>query len=126
MNMYSNNYLQNQIATSSPEQLLIMFYDGAIRFTMQAIGAIENDDIQQRTYTINKATAIISELAATLDHKVGGKIAKELDGLYAYMIRELNMANVKNDAALLEPVESILTDLRQTWVEAIDINRQST
>jgi len=126
MNMHSNDYLKNQIATASKEQLLIMFYDGAIRFTAQARHAVDNKDIAARTYGINKASAIISELAATLDHKIGGKIAEDLDSLYAYMLNELNLANIKNDGDRLKIVESLLTDLRATWVEAIKIQRHET
>lgn len=124
MNAYSSNYLKNQIDTASREQLLIMFYDGALRFTAQAGQAIKDGHIERRNYAINKATAILSELAATLDHSIGEKIAEDLDALYAYMIGELNKANWKNNAALLEPVESILTELRQTWQQAIDLNRK--
>ncbi len=124
MNMHSNDYLKNQIATASKEQLLIMFYDGAIRFTAQARHAVDNNDISGRTYGINKASAIITELAATLDHKIGKKIAEDLDALYAYMLNELNLANIKNDGSRLEIVENLLSDLRSTWVEAIQIQKQ--
>ncbi len=124
MNMYSNDYLQNQIATASKEQLLIMFYDGAIRFLAQARLGIENNDITGRTYGINKASAIISELSATLDHKIGGKVAEDLDALYAYMLNELTMANMKNDGDRLETVITMLADLRKTWLEAIQIQRE--
>lgn len=126
MNMHSNDYLKNQIETASREQLLIMFYDGAIRFIGQARNAIAVNDISGRNYGINKASAIISELAATLDHKIGGKIAEDLDALYTYMINELNTGNIKNDDSRLEVVESLLSDLRKTWVEAIKIQRQES
>jgi len=124
MNMHSNDYLKNQIATASREQLLIMFYDGAIRFTVQAQHAIENEAIEGRNYAIQKASAIITELSATLDHKIGGQIAADLDALYAYMLNELNMANIENKASRLETVEKMLTELRQTWVEAIKIYKE--
>jgi len=124
MNMHSTDYLKNQIATASREQLLIMFYDGAIRFTGQARQAIKNKDITGRNYGINKASAIITELAATLDHEIGGQIADNLDALYAYMLNELNLANIKNDDNRLKIVEEMLTELRQTWLEAINIQRR--
>jgi len=124
MNMHSNDYLKNQIATASREQLLIMFYDGAIRFVGRAKQAIKGNDIEGRNYGIQKASAIISELAATLDHDIGGEIAANLDALYSYMLNELNTANVKNDITPLEIVEKLLTDLRQTWVKAIELNKK--
>ncbi len=121
--MNSNNYLKNQIATASKEQLLIMFYDGAIRFTAQARLAIEKQDIEGRNYGIQKASAIVTELAATLDHNIGGKIAEDLDALYAFMLKEYNNASVKNDISPLVTIEKILSDLRQAWVQAIDITK---
>jgi flagellar protein FliS len=124
--MYSHNYLENQIATASPEKLLIMFYDGAIRFTNQAILAIAEKNIEQRNYAINKATAIITELSTTLDHEIGGNISQDLAALYAYMNKELNMANVRNQDKGLKIVHKMLSELRETWIKAIDINRQAS
>jgi flagellar protein FliS len=126
VNAYSNNYLENQIKSASPEQLLIMFYDGAIRFTAQAIQAVDNKDIGKRNYSINKACAIISELNVTLDHKIGGKIASDLNLLYDFMLRELHQANSSNNVTKLKIVEKMLCDLRDTWKEAVELNRKST
>ena len=75
-NVYSENYLRNQIESSSKEQLLIMFYDGAIRFVTRAENAIRDNNIEQRSHCINKASAIIAELSATLDHEIGGERRK--------------------------------------------------
>jgi flagellar protein FliS len=121
--MYSNNYLENQVATASKEQLLIMFYDGAIRFARQAQQAIADGNIEQRNYGIQKSTAIIAELSATLDHEIGGEIALNLASLYDYMMREMQQANLKNDAKPLEIVIDLLSDLRETWIQAIEIDK---
>jgi flagellar secretion chaperone FliS len=120
MNMYSNDYLRNQITTASKEQLLLMFYDGAIRFTARARMAIERGDIEDRNYCIKKANAVIAELDATLDHSIGGKIAEDLDALYAYMLNELNVATIKNSIEPLVKVEAMLSGLRETWAKAIE------
>ncbi len=124
VNAYSNNYLENQINSATPEQLLIMLYDGAIRFTNQAVQAINDGNIEGRNYYINKACAIISELNATLDHDIGGKIASDLNLLYDYLLRELHKANSSNDADKLSPVLRILSDLRETWQKAIVLNKK--
>jgi len=123
VNAYSNNYLANQVNSATPEQLLIMFYDGAIRFTGQARKAIEENNIEKRNYSINKASAIISELNATLDHDIGGKIATDLNRLYNYMLAELFKANTNNNKKKLEVVEKLLSDLRITWQEAIELKK---
>ncbi|MDH4319542.1 MAG: flagellar export chaperone FliS [Desulfobulbaceae bacterium] len=126
MTAYSNNYLANQIAAASPEKLLIMFYDGAIRFLNQAKKAIAEKNVEKRNYSINKATAIIMELAATLDHDIGGKIAEDLDALYFYMIKELNKATAGNTSKPIDIVLDLLTGLRQTWHEAIELVKHPT
>ena len=124
-NAYSENYLKNQIETASREQLLLMFYDGAIRFVSRAMQAIDNDDIEQRNYCIKKAGAIITELSVTLDHGIGGQIAADLEALYDFMNRELLKANSAHDAEPLVIVKSLLTDLHETWKGAIEITKQA-
>lgn len=121
-----NTYQQNQIKTASPEQILLMLYDGAIRFTRQAISGVENNDAKMRRYGISKAMAIITEFSNSLDREVGGKIAEDLDALYDYMIRELTSVNLNTDIEKLRVVENLLVDLRQTWGEAVEIVRKES
>ncbi|HKL26009.1 MAG TPA: flagellar export chaperone FliS [Desulfuromonadales bacterium] len=121
MNAYLNQYRNNQVATAKPEQLLIMLYDGAIRFARQAREAISMGDRVKKLEMISKTMAIITEFSNTLDREVGGEIADNLDALYDFMIRELTQANLKNDEQRLEVVEQLLIDLRTTWAEAIHI-----
>ncbi len=122
MNGYVNQYQQNQIATASKEQILIMLYDGAIRFSQQAKNAIDENDMATKGKYIGKAMAIISEFSTSLDHEIGGEMAKDLDGLYGYMLKELSAANIDNQKGSIDIVITLLTDLRQTWIEAIEIN----
>jgi flagellar protein FliS len=125
VNAYSDNYLKNQIDTATKEQLLIMFYDGAISFIARATKAITENDNEQKTYCINKASAIISELSATLDHKIAEEIAADLASLYDYMNRELIKANINNNLDSLTIVTKLLTDIRDTWIEAIQSQKKS-
>lgn len=121
MNPYVNQYQSNQILNAPPERILIMLYDGAIRFCRQAMQAMDNEDNKEKAEKISRAMAIICEFSNTLDHEVGGQIAADLDALYTYMTRELTRANLKNDRKALETVEDLLTGLRETWVEAAKI-----
>lgn len=119
-----NNYHQNQIDTASREQILIMLYDGAIRFNRQAMKALEEKDQDLKNYGIQKAMAIIAEFRNTLDHKIGGEIASNLDALYDFMIRSLTQANIDNNIEHLQVVDGLLVDLRATWKEAIEIAKK--
>ena len=118
MNAYVNQYQNNQILNATPERILIMLYDGAIRFCRQAIQAMDEGNKQQVSEKISRAMAIICEFSNTLNHEVGGEIASDLDALYSYMTRELAKANLKNERKPLETVEELLVGLRETWMEA--------
>ena len=118
-----NQYQNNQILSASPEQILILLYDGSIRFCRQAIHAMDAEQRTVQAEKISRAMAIVCEFANTLDHEVGGDMAADLDALYGFMVRELTRANLQNDRKALETVEDLLSGLRETWVEAIEINR---
>lgn len=124
MNAYLKNYRNTQVQTASPEQILIMLYDGAIRFLNQAAVAMEAGDRALKVKNIDKTLAIIAELNATLDHDIGGEIAANLAALYDFMMREIPRANARNDVKILAPVLNILNDLRETWVQAAEIVRK--
>ncbi len=124
MNTYANQYQQNQISTASPEQIMLMLYDGAIRFVRRAIVANENNAAAEKLTGISKCMAIIVEFSNTLDHNIGGDIAADLDGLYQFMIRELNSARSETSGKHLKVVETLLLDLRDTWGQAVEINKQ--
>ena len=124
MNGYTNQYLANTVNAASPEQLMLMLYDGAIRFLALGIQAIENGMIDKRAYYINKTSAIVSEFAATLDHRQSAKLAEDLDALYGYMLNRMMESNLKNDTEPLHEVKNLLSGLRTTWAEAIEINKQ--
>ncbi len=121
MKSYANPYQNTQVQTSSPEQILIMLYDGAIRFLHQAAEGMEKGDYKKKIHFTDKTLAIIAELSATLDHEVGGEIAGNLASLYDFMMREIPRANAKNDPQILQPVLNILEELREAWVEAAEI-----
>jgi flagellar protein FliS len=126
MNAYSNHYQNNQVMTASPEQILIMLYDGAIRFVRQGKQAILDGRQADKATAVSKAIAIITEFSNTLDYKVGGEIALDLNQLYDFMIRELSAINARGDAARLEPIEKILLDLREGFAGAAEINQRGT
>jgi len=124
MSGYTNQYLATTVNSASPEQLMLMLYDGAIRFISLGVQAIENGAIDKRAYYINKASAIVTEFAATLDRSQNAQLAEDLDALYNYMLSRMLQANLRNDAAPLMEVKHLLTDLRATWAQAIELNKQ--
>jgi len=124
MNGYTNQYQQNQILTASQDQILLMLYDGAIKFCKQAIKADAENDLAEKLGRISKVFAIVTEFSNSLNHEIGGEIAADLDSLYFFMMRELNHARTDKTGKHLQTVLNLLADLRETWAEAIEINRK--
>ncbi|NUU60928.1 flagellar export chaperone FliS [Paenibacillus agri] len=106
-------YQQTQLHTASPAQLLLMLYDGAIRFSRVGISAIEEKNYEKANVNLCKAQAVIHELIAALNYDY--PIAKTLYQVYEYMIHQLINANLKKNTKPAEEVVSYLLDLREAW-----------
>jgi len=118
-NPYSQ-YQKTQVTTASREKVLLMLYEGAIRFTKHAIAALKQKKIAEKGKYISKATAILSELMATLDFKAGGQLAVDLENLYVFMIDKLIEGNIKNDEECLTTVEGLLMTLYSGWKDIVE------
>jgi flagellar secretion chaperone FliS len=112
---YHNQYRRNEISTSSQGRLIIMMYEGAIKFSTMAMQSIEKGDIAGQGKYINKTHDIINELSLALDLKKGGEVAVRLESLYQYMLSQLTLANIKSDRQALENVIKILSPLADAW-----------
>jgi flagellar secretion chaperone FliS len=115
-------YQNNSVNTASPGELTLMLYNGSLKFIHIAKKAIEDKNIELKNTNIQKAQAIVSELMVTLNTDL--EISQNLMSLYDYINRRLTEANVKNDAAILEEVEGMITEFRDTWKQVIQLNRQ--
>jgi flagellar protein FliS len=118
-NPYSQ-YQKTQVTTASREKILLMLYEGAIRFTKHAHAAMKQGKVAEKGKYISKATAILSELMATLDFKAGGQLAVDLENLYVFMIDKLIEGNIKNDPKCLEHVEQLLMTLYDAWKDVVE------
>ena len=95
-----------------------------IRFTKQAITALEEKRIADKCRCISRATAILSELLASLDFKAGGELAGNLEGLYIFMIDKLIEGNIENKEECLQSVVKILETLYVAWKDVIENPRE--
>jgi len=112
-------YKETSIQSASREKILIMLYEGAIKFTKLAIMAVEKNNVKEKCENIGRAYDIVLELNNTLDHKVGGEVAGRLEQLYQYMIEQYIKANTTNDIEALRTVQKLLETLHEGWVQAI-------
>lgn len=121
MNSYVNQYKQNEIETASPEKILILLYDGAIRFLVKAKGAMAENDVQETHNNLIAAQNIVLEFMSSLDMENGGDLAKRLYNLYDYFYNTLVQANMNKDMKKVNEVLEHLKSLRETWRKAINI-----
>ncbi len=119
MNMQAaEHYRQGQVLSCTPAETVLMLYQGAIRFLRSAIKEIaEKRNIAEKARLIKKTLSIIEYLQSCLDKDKGGEIAKNLDGLYEYMLIRLTEANLKNDENKIEEVVKLLLLLTEAWAE---------
>lgn len=119
MNPYLKQYQQTQVSTAPREQILLMLYDGAVKFLNLAKQGFEEKNIEKIHNNILKTQNIITEFQATLDMENGGAFAKNLYSLYEYLNNRLVDANIKKREDYLDEVIRHITALRDTWREAV-------
>lgn len=113
-------YKQTSVQSASKEKILLMLYEGAIRFCKQAIIAIDQKNIADRGMNIGRCYDVVMELNNSLNHDVGGDISKSLEQLYMFITDQLTKANATGQRQPLEDVLKVLETLYAGWVEAVE------
>jgi flagellar protein FliS len=111
-----STYRQTQVQSRTPLELVVMLYDGALKFLHQARAAIERGDIAARRDASSRALAIINELQSTLNMAEGGEIARRLDELYGFANARILQAAADNSVVPLDEAIRVLGMLRESWV----------
>jgi flagellar protein FliS len=109
-----NAYRESAVLTATPEQLVVMLYDGANRFLTQSAIAMRDSRPALAGEKLRRAEAIIDELLATLDMSVG-QIAEQLQALYLFFKEHLSAARLEQSAAKVEEVARLMRELRSAW-----------
>ncbi|MFT4577488.1 MAG: flagellar protein FliS [Nitrospinales bacterium] len=117
---YHDQYRRNQISTSSQGRLILMMYEGAIKFTTLARESMTKGDLANQGKYIQKSHDIINELSLALDFKKGGDVAPRLESLYQFALSQLTLANIKSDIKALQAVLNILNPLLEAWTQLYD------
>ncbi|MEN9827235.1 MAG: hypothetical protein RI953_2980 [Pseudomonadota bacterium] len=113
-------YQKTQVTTAKPEKVLLMLYEGAIKFNKLAILKMKEKNVAEKGKNISKTLAIVSELMNTLDHEKGGQLAADLENLYMFIMDKLIEANMHNKIEELEVVERLLTTLYTAWQDVVN------
>ena len=122
---FRKEYRYNEISTSSQGKLIVMMYEGAVKFVNLAIDGIDSKNLSKKGTYINKAHDIINELSLALDMKKGGEVAEKLEALYQFILHQLTLANIKSDRKALESILNVLTPLLQAWTELFAKSKNS-
>lgn len=117
MSAMPDAYRNQAVQTANPAQLVLMLYDRALAAVARATNAVEQgvQGIETVNQELQRAQDIVTELMVTLDFERGGQVAKSMASLYDFCLDRLIRANVRKDMTLLEPVVTVLRELRDAW-----------
>jgi flagellar secretion chaperone FliS len=110
-------YRENTVLSATPEQLVVVLYDGSRRFLRQAATAMRAGEVERAHNTLRSAEQIVAHLDGVLDHERGGELAEQLHAIYQFCLAHLNRARWDLEADKLEQVAEMLGELRESWVE---------
>lgn len=114
-----NTYLNAHYEGMEPKQLILMLYDGALKFIRLAKQGIEEKDIRKRGENLSKVIAIVTELSSSLDPTVKDESIDFLRSLYTTMLTELPRVSVTNDTKTLDLATTYFTKLRDIWAHDV-------
>jgi len=108
-------YKENRVTTQTPGRIVVMLYEGAIKFLKQALVELEEGKFIEKGKSISRAVDIIQELNVTLNMDAGGEIAENLRRLYAFMSERLFQANIRKDVGMIRETIKLLEELNEGW-----------
>jgi len=119
---YAKIEVESAVMSASQQQLVIMLFDGALSALVRARLFLEDGNIPAKGLALSKAINIIENgLKVGLDEERKDELTQNLIALYAYMVRRLLQANLRNDASAIEEVENLLRNIADGWKEAAGI-----
>jgi flagellar secretion chaperone FliS len=116
-------YRRGDVLAATPGQLVVLLYDGALRFLRQATSALREREIERAHNTLRYAERIIGHLDATLDYEQG-ELPQRLHSIYAFCLLHLGQARMSLDPRKVEEVSEMLGELREAWSQvAAEVER---
>lgn len=119
----ANSYKANQYKGMSPERLVLELLNGGLKAIERARIGLEENNPAKLGEALSKAVAIVGELQASLNMEAGGELSENLFGLYAYINRELLMANLKKETQRLDAATKVLSEIRDGWSQMLEQHR---
>lgn len=113
-------YKQAQFTTVGQDTVLLLLYEGALKFLTQARERIRNKDVAGKGLALSRALDVLTELTASINQEVGGELARNLHQLYLICSGKLLRANITMNIGLIDEVATVLTDLRDAYAQIMD------
>ena len=122
----AKSYKAQSVRTASPGKLVLMLFDGYLRFSAAAKKSFDETDLVKKNEGINnnliRAQNIVSELQSSLDMTVPGELPGTLYRLYDYVLTNLQQANIKKDPEKIDESDKVMSELRDSWAEMLTQN----
>jgi flagellar protein FliS len=107
-----------KVTTASPAAILVMLYDGLLRFCREAHGAMTAGDRRKAGQAISRAQAILQHLLGSLDFSKSQQLCERLQGVYLFCVNHLLRANIEQNPQKIDDVVRMLSPLRDAWSTA--------
>lgn len=125
----AKSYKAQSVQTASPGKLVLMLFDGYLRFSAAAKQSFELEDFTKKNEGINnnliRAQNIVTELQSSLDMSVPGDLPGTLYRLYDYVLNNLQQANLKKNKDLIAEADKVISELRDAWAEMLTQNPEN-
>jgi flagellar protein FliS len=125
----AKSYKAQSVQTASPGKLVLMLFDGCLRFTLAAKKAFDEEEFTKKNEDINnnliRAQNIVTELQSSLDMSVPGDLPGTLFRLYDFVMHKLQQANLKKEKQPIAEAEKIINELRDAWAEMLAQNPET-
>ena len=119
-------YRENAARGASPIGRVVLLYEQAIKDIGSAIAALNSQDVEKRTQSLNHALLVIGQLQACLDLERGGEVARNLDRFYGLVQKRLVEAQFRGSAEILREQMDLLLSVRAAWVEVENAEARET
>lgn len=117
-------YKTTQVTAGADQKtLIVMAYDGVLRFLSRARTHIEAREVEAAHDDLVRSRDIVEELASTLNLEAGGQIARNLWNLYVFFVQKITEANLTKDASIIDGVLPAIRELRDAWA-SLEIARE--
>jgi len=115
LKFYQKEATKTRLADADPYEVIQMLMNGVMDSLALAKGAIERNDLENKSKAISKASAIIASLRSSLNLKIGGEVAENLNALYEYMGERLIDASLTNDIEIINEVANLFREIKSAW-----------